>query len=78
MIIKFRNTENIRSIAEASEKHIIFLKDLTLQIRDENHASATVAVHTHKDAKAIKALTTTATAFLPASLIAVCPFCPKL
>lgn len=56
---------------------MVFLKDLTIRIRNENCASANVAIHTYKDAKAMKALTTTATAFLPASLIAVCPICPN-
>jgi Mg2+ and Co2+ transporter CorA len=49
-----------------------FLNSLTLQIRNENCASATLAAHSHKDAKAMKALTTVATIFLPASVIAVC------
>jgi len=50
---------------------MVFLKDLTLRIRNENYTSATAAVHSYKDAKAMKALTTTATTLLPASLIAV-------
>ena len=70
-IIEYRNIESLRSTTEISEKHMVFLKDLTLRIRDENYASATAAVHSYKDAKAMKALTTTATTLLPASLIAV-------
>ncbi|OCK78124.1 hypothetical protein K432DRAFT_444833 [Lepidopterella palustris CBS 459.81] len=69
-IIEFRNIESLRSIIEASEKHIVFLKDLTLRIHHENCTSATLAVHTHKDTKAMKALTTIATTLLPASLMA--------
>lgn len=69
-IIEYRNIEGLRSITEISERHMVFLKDLTLRIRNENYASATAAVHSYKDAKAMKALTTTATTLLPASLIA--------
>jgi len=76
-IIEFCNIESLRSIGEASEKHMAFLNSLTLQIRNENCASATLAVHTHRDAKAMKALTTVATIFLPASIIAVCFSQPK-
>jgi hypothetical protein len=70
-IIEYRNIEGLRSITEISERHMVFLKDLTLRIRNENYTSATAAVHSYKDAKAMKALTTTATTLLPASLIAV-------
>ncbi|KAF1992837.1 hypothetical protein P154DRAFT_528197 [Amniculicola lignicola CBS 123094] len=69
-ILEYRNIESLRIVNETSERHMSFLKDLTVQLRNDSNISAQVARRTHKDAKGVKALSTVATVFLPASLIA--------
>ncbi|KAF2848276.1 hypothetical protein T440DRAFT_175165 [Plenodomus tracheiphilus IPT5] len=69
-IIQYRSIEDLRSISKASEKHMEFLNEVTMRIRNDNQASAVVVSKTHQDAKTMKALTITATSLFPASLIA--------
>ena len=73
-MIESGNIEKLRAVVEASERHIINLRDLTLRICDENAASAAVAAQTRKDAKAMKALTTTATNFSSGIINSGLPF----
>ena len=50
------------------------LKESVSEVREDNHAAATLSVQTHKDAKTVKALATISIVFLPASLMAVSSF----
>ncbi|KAI1414101.1 hypothetical protein F5Y13DRAFT_21800 [Hypoxylon sp. FL1857] len=69
-IVEFRNAENLRLITAASERSISELRVVTSRIQEENRTSAVMSVKSHREAKAVKVLTTVSLAFLPASLIA--------
>ncbi|OAL55030.1 hypothetical protein IQ07DRAFT_628704 [Pyrenochaeta sp. DS3sAY3a] len=69
-IIETRNVDRLQFATEESSRHLNNLKSLTQDIRDEHRNSSALAANTHSDTKSMKALTTVATALLPASLIA--------
>ncbi|KAH7080741.1 hypothetical protein FB567DRAFT_531627 [Paraphoma chrysanthemicola] len=69
-IIEVQNVNRLQSVTEMSSRQLDSLNSLIKDIRDESRNSSTLVAHTHSDTKSMKALTTVATALLPASLIA--------
>lgn len=69
--IEIRSIDKLQCLSEMSEKHFGSLHILTKEIRDQANDSGVLALRTQSDARSMKALSTIATVFLPASLVAV-------
>jgi hypothetical protein len=72
-ILSFRNEELLRCVNESTYKSIELVRDAAAHIQRENADLAMLTRQSRRDSMALKALTTVATVFLPASLIAVKP-----
>ncbi|KAI8932995.1 hypothetical protein NX059_009647 [Plenodomus lindquistii] len=70
-VVESRNLQQLRRSIETSEQYLSSLSTLTLQLRDYASSSGILVSRAHHDARSMKALTTVATALLPASLVAV-------
>ena len=69
--MNFRNEALLQNASETMNQSLEALRGITYQTQKENNTLSRVALQTQKDSKALKALTTIATVYLPASLIAV-------
>ncbi|KAI9775067.1 MAG: hypothetical protein M1839_001459 [Geoglossum umbratile] len=70
-ILEFRNDEAIQESAIARRTTLGVMKDIAIATKRENEGVAKLALQMAKDSKALKALTLTATIYLPATFLAV-------
>ena len=70
-ILDCRNGRTIRDTNVAMEQNLSILRTLGIDSKVESDLIVRLARQSYKDSKTLKALTVVATAYLPASLIAV-------
>jgi hypothetical protein len=73
--LKYRNNKTISVVNDIKTKSLDHLKDITADTAKESKRANSLAAGTQKDSLSVKALTTVATALLPATLLAVTLYC---